>query len=142
MNVRGSGASRHEEPAGTDVCGTFQEVALCCSHAKTRRGALLLAAEQSGWEEAATNAHAALRTPILQKTIRTDQPGEFPQHAGGGHGSVGFPRPAHSWRLRRLTLGEGANSASGCTERLQKTHAQTTDDAANKGRRNQSGRSC
>jgi hypothetical protein len=98
MNIRGSGASRHKEPAGTDAYGTFQEGPLCCSHAQTRRGALLLAAEHSGWEEAASNAHSALRTPILQKTIRTDQLGEVPQHAGGGQGSVGFPRPAHEMR--------------------------------------------
>jgi hypothetical protein len=39
-----------------------------------------------------------LKSSILQKTIRTDQPGELPQRAGGGHESVGFPRPAHEMR--------------------------------------------
>jgi hypothetical protein len=126
-----------EELAGRDACGTFQEVALCCSYAKARRGGVLLAAEQSGWEDAATNVHSALRTPILQKTIRKDQPGEGPQRAGGGHGSVCSPGLAHPWRVRLLTLGEGANGASGCTQHSRKTHAKTTmqttrDEGTNK----------
>jgi hypothetical protein len=87
---------------------------------------VLLVAEQAVRQDAATNAHSALRTPILQKTIRKDQPGELPKRAGGGHGSVGFPGRAHPWRVRRLTLGEGANGAFGYTEHSQKTHAKTT----------------
>lgn len=115
-----------EELAGREACRTFQEVALCCSYARAKRGGVVLAADQSGWEDAATNAHSALRTPILQKTIRKDQPGEVPQRAGSGHGSVGFPGLAHPWRVGLLTLGEGANGGSGCTQHSRKTHAKTT----------------
>jgi hypothetical protein len=60
---------------------------LCCWRLRKRVGRM-----------AATHAHSALRTPILQKTSRTDQPGEVPPQAGGGPGSVGFPRPAHEMR--------------------------------------------
>ena len=116
----------HEELAFTDACWKFQEVALFCCYSTTRRERMLLAAEQSGREDGASNAHSALRTSLLQKTIRKDQPGEVPQRAGGGHGSVGFPGRAHPWRVRRLILSEGANGAFGCTEHSRKTHAQTT----------------
>ncbi len=127
MNVRSSGASRHEEPAGRDAYGTFQEGPLCCSGAKARRGRVSLAASHSGWEEAATNEHAPSSNAHPTK-----------DHQNGS--ARGVPTPCKRWawvsrlpqtgsrdgRLRQLTLDEGANRASGCTERLQKTHAQTT----------------
>lgn len=47
---------------------------------------MLLVAEQAGRQEAATNAHSVLRTSLLEKTIKKDQPGgsESVQEAGMG----------------------------------------------------------
>ncbi len=87
---------------------------------------MLLAAEQAGRQQAATNGQAALRTPRRSKTIRKDQPGGLRKRTGGGHGSVGFPGLAPPWRVLLLALGKRANGASGCTEHLRKTHAKTT----------------
>jgi hypothetical protein len=127
MHGRGSGASRPEEPAGRDAYGTFQAAPRCCSGTKASRGRGSLAASHSGWEEAAPNAHAP--------SSNAHPPNDH--HNGSVRGG---PTPCRRWagisrlpqtgsrdgRLRRLTLGEGAHRASGCTERLQQTHAQPT----------------
>jgi hypothetical protein len=70
---------------------------------------VLLAAEQSGWENAAINAHLALRTPSYKRQSERISQGSSHYGQGAGMGQSASPNGlTHGMRL--LTLGEGANA--------------------------------